>query len=88
MVHKQQFLIKYYYTFVFILDFFFLKSQIHFIACKPGYYGSLCNIPCPSGDFGRNCAGRCLPMCPVEECDMVLGCPKTTENIITMQPGL
>ncbi|XP_062600278.1 uncharacterized protein LOC134261907 [Saccostrea cucullata] len=41
--------------------------------CAPGYFGKLCDVPCPRGKFGRGCAGECT--CSLEECDHVSGCP-------------
>lgn len=43
-------------------------------ACKEGYYGRFCTRPCPFGTFGADCAGRCFPQCPDENCNHVSGC--------------
>ena len=50
-------------------------------ACKPGFFGDLCDSPCPPGTFGKNCGGECRN-CSVEDCDPVYGCLKTIMNVI------
>lgn len=47
-------------------------------ACNSGYYGPMCDSPCPTGTFGKNCGGICAPMCSDQECNPVFGCGKTT----------
>lgn len=46
--------------------------------CKKGYYGLHCNVSCPTGQFGDECAGRCSPKC--DDCNHVTGCIKYTNN--------
>lgn len=50
--------------------------------CPHGYYDKHCNVLCPPGSYGFQCAGQCSPMCSDEECDHVSGCPNILE--ITM----
>ena len=47
--------------------------------CEPGFYGQLCESPCPNGTFGYLCGGLCSPMCSEIECHSIYGCPKHTE---------
>lgn len=45
-----------------------------FSACKPGFFGTYCEMHCPPGNFGEDCGGVCSPICPTSECDRVYGC--------------
>ena len=56
--------------------------------CKPGYFGRLCNVPCPYGTYGPRCGGFCRPFCSYEECDHVYGCPKNTETTTERLSGI
>ena len=61
-----------------------------FVACKeiPGYYGSFCNITCPSGSYGVDCAGDCTPTCLYYQCHHVYGCLKNIpDQISTIESG-
>ena len=48
-------------------------------ACKPGFFGDLCDSPCPNGTYGKFCGGVCWN-CSVEDCDPVNGCFKAIET--------
>lgn len=63
-----------------------LKPLNFFIhtACNSGFYGPLCDLPCPPGAFGKNCGGVCSPTCPDEICDRIHGCYENTEGIISI----
>ena len=50
--------------------------------CKPGYFGTPCDTPCPSGSFGTECGGFCFPKCPNVTCHHVHGCPENTGNTL------
>ncbi|XP_078314574.1 uncharacterized protein LOC111103532 [Crassostrea virginica] len=50
-------------------------------ACKLGYFGILCEIPCLPGFYGKNCAGACHPLCTVDNCDPMYRCKLTTAEI-------
>ena len=41
----------------------------------------MCDSPCPSGAFGKNCGGVCWN-CSIEDCDPIYGCLKTIANKI------
>ncbi|XP_078332197.1 uncharacterized protein LOC111101462 isoform X2 [Crassostrea virginica] len=55
------------------------------MACQelPGFYGSFCNITCPSGSYGVDCAGDCTPTCLYYQCHHVYGCMKNITDQIT-----
>lgn len=54
------------------------KIYVYFAACKQGYFGKACDVPCPPGLFGDNCGGHCFPACLNETCNHVHGCQKST----------
>ncbi|XP_078332219.1 uncharacterized protein LOC144625396 isoform X2 [Crassostrea virginica] len=58
------------------------------MACAPGYYGSFCNITCPSGSYGVDCAGACST-CLHDHCHHVYGCLKNiTDHTSTGIPAI
>ncbi|XP_078332215.1 uncharacterized protein LOC144625396 isoform X1 [Crassostrea virginica] len=58
------------------------------MACAPGYYGSFCNITCPSGSYGVDCAGACST-CLHDHCHHVYGCLKNiTDHTSTGIPDV
>lgn len=71
------------------LTFNVITIKVVFAACRSGYYGQHCNLPCPSGNFGKDCAGKCYPTCSDEKCDMVFGCSSNKKDIyISKQEGI
>ncbi|XP_078332199.1 uncharacterized protein LOC111101462 isoform X3 [Crassostrea virginica] len=61
------------------------------MACQelPGFYGSFCNITCPSGSYGVDCAGDCTPTCLYYQCHHVYGCMKNiTDQITTISSAI
>nr|XP_022290819.1 uncharacterized protein LOC111102404 isoform X2 [Crassostrea virginica] len=52
------------------------------MACKPGFFGTYCELHCPPGNFGEDCGGVCSPICPTSECDRVYGCSSINGNKI------
>ena len=63
------------------------RNHTFHVACAPGYYGSFCNITCPSGSYGVDCAGACST-CLHDHCHHVYGCLKNiTDHTSTGIPG-
>ena len=65
-------------------------KRFFLLACKeaPGFYGSFCNITCPSGSYGVDCAGDCTPTCLYYQCHHVYGCLKNiTDQVTTISSG-
>ena len=55
---------------------------LYFAECStPGYIGISCKTPCPTGTFGRGCAGNCSEVCPFENCHHEFGCPPGSSNV-------
>lgn len=50
-----------------------IKYTFSTAACSLRYFGKLCTRS-PSGRFGYDCGGKCLPECTDEYCDYVKGC--------------
>ncbi|XP_044260238.1 uncharacterized protein LOC123008485 isoform X2 [Tribolium madens] len=61
----------------------YVKNKIF---CAWGYQGSLCNITCPFGYWGIDCAQKCKPNC--ESCNHIKGCISNTTQISYNQTSI
>lgn len=61
-----------------------LRIYIYIFAeCDKGYFGGVCDKPCPPGSFGLMCGGKCFPKCSKEVCNHVSGCPNNIQYTST-----